>query len=137
MTSPKNPRYVSYSVEAIDVDGDGVPDGDLVTQYVNGKVVSRKFVPHKKMKQIANKAIKAAKQPATPGQPQTPQQRKRLIYKSVPQVPDPQKNGPVMVADQTGFAQYLKMGAATQAGALATNAVVDGIAGLFSSGGEE
>jgi hypothetical protein len=131
MPSPSAKKNVTYTVEAIDVDGDGVPDGDLVTMFVNGKVVSRKFVPHEKMKQIADNA--AAQQPTTP---KAPGRQKRLIYKNVPAVPDPQRNGPVMVADQTGFAQYIKMGAATQAGALATNAVVDGIAGLFS-GGEE
>lgn len=130
MPKPSAKKNVTYTVEAIDVDGDGIPDGDLVTMFVNGKVVSRKFVPHEKMKQIADNAV--AQQPQTPGTGR----QKRLIYKNVPAVPDPQRNGPVMVADQTGFAQYIKMGAATQAGALATNAVVDGIAGLFS-GGEE
>ena len=129
MPSPKTNE--TYTVVTIDVDGDGIPDGDLVTKFVNGKVVSRKFVPHQKMKQIVDNA--AAQQPQTP---KTGRQ-KRLIYKNVPATaPDPQRNGPVMVADQTGFAQYIKMGAATQAGSLATNAVVDGIAGLFS-GGEE
>lgn len=128
---PSAKKNVTYTVEAIDVDGDGIPDGDLVTKFVNGKVVSRKFVPHEKMKEIADNA--AAQQPATP---KAAGRQKRLIYKNVPAVPDPQRNGPVMVADQTGFAQYIKMGAATQAGSLATNAVVDGIAGLFS-GGEE
>ena len=124
-------NVVTYTVEAIDVDGDGIPDGDLVTKFVNGKVVLRKFVPHEKMKEIADNA--AAQQPSTP----KAGRQKRLIYKNVPATaPDPQRNGPVMVADQTGFAQYIKMGAATQAGSLATNAVVDGIAGLFS-GGEE
>ena len=130
MPSPSAKKNVTYTVEAIDVDGDGVPDGDLVTMFANGKVVSRKFVPHQKMKEIADNA--ATLQPATP----KAGRQKRLIYKNVPAVPDPQRNGPVMVADQTGFAQYIKMGAATQAGSLATNAVVDGIAGLFS-GGEE
>jgi hypothetical protein len=128
MPKPSAKKNVTYTVEAIDVDGDGIPDGDLVTKFVNGKVVSRKFVPHEKMKQIADDA--AAQQAQTPGR------QKRIIYKNIPAAPDPQRNGPVMVADQTGFAQYIKMGAATQAGTLATNAVVDGIAGLFS-GGEE
>ena len=130
MPTPSAKKNVTYTVEAIDVDGDGIPDGDLVTMFSNGKVVSRKFVPHEKMKQIAEQA---AQQPPTP----KAGRQKRLIYKNVPATaPDPQRNGPVMVADQTGFAQYIKMGAATQAGSLATNAVVDGIAGLFS-GGEE
>ena len=37
-------KKVQYTIEPIDVDGDGIPDGDLVSKYVNGKLMSRKFV---------------------------------------------------------------------------------------------
>ena len=43
----------SYAVEKIDKDGDEISDGDLVTKYVNGKIVARKFVPLKDIKKYS------------------------------------------------------------------------------------
>jgi hypothetical protein len=127
-------KKVQYTVEAIDIDGDNIPDGDLVTKYVNGKVVSRKFVPLKKLKKVVKEAqaqqqqqLQANNAPATPRTPGG----SRIVYKNMPQVQD--TNNPVMVADQTGFGQYIKAGAGLQAGSMATEAVVSGISSLFSS----
>lgn len=132
---PANKQKVQYTVEAIDIDGDNIPDGDLVTKYVNGKVVSRKFVPLKKLKKVVKDA--QAQQQANnsmglnaPATPRTPG-GSRMVYKNMPAVEDTDK--PVMVADQTGFGQYIKAGAGLQAGSMATEAVVSGIASLFSS----
>lgn len=111
-----------YTIESIDVDGDGIPDGDLVTKYINGKVVSRKFVPLTKLKKIAaniqNQNVK------------TPKSAPKMVYKNIPQVQD--TNKPVLIQDKTGFAQYIKAGAGHEAGKLATDAVVDGLKDLFS-----
>lgn len=125
-------KKVQYTVEAIDIDGDNIPDGDLVTKYVNGKVVSRKFVPLKKLKK-AVKDAQAHQQNANDAAPATPRTPggTRIVYKNMPNVQD--TNNPVMVADQTGFGQYIKAGAGLQAGSMATEAVVSGIASLFSS----
>jgi len=117
-----------YTIEPIDVDGDGIPDGDLVSKYVNGKLISRKFVPLTKLKKIAdNSSSKTNVQ-------NNSSKKSKVIYKNLPNVQDTDK--PVLVQDTTGIAQYIKQGAATQAGRLATDAVVDGIKGLFA-GDEE
>lgn len=124
-------KKVQYTVEAIDIDGDNIPDGDLVTKYVNGKVVSRKFVPLKKLKKAVKDAqVQQMANDAAPATPRTPGGT-RIVYKNMPNVQD--TNNPVMVADQTGFGQYIKAGAGLQAGSMATEAVVSGIASLFSS----
>lgn len=129
-------QKVQYTVEAIDVDGDNIPDGDLVTKYVNGKVVSRKYVPLKKLKKVVHDAelanenanVSRGATPRTPG-------GTRIVYKNMPNVQDTDR--PVMVADQTGFGQYIKAGAGLEAGRIATDAVVSGIASLFSGSGSE
>ena len=121
-------KKVQYTIEPIDVDGDGIPDGDLVSKYVNGKLMSRKFVALTKLKKIAdNSSSKSNVQDNS-------SKKSKVIYKNLPNVQDTDK--PVLVQDTTGIAQYIKQGAATQAGRLATDAVVDGIKGLFA-GDEE
>ena len=118
-----------YTVESIDVDGDGIPDGDLVTKYVNGKVISRKFVPLSKLKNIA-KNIKTVQNQNVKTVSKSP----KMIYKNIPPVQD--TNKPVLVQDTTGFAQYIKAGAGHEAGRLATDAVVDGFKSLFAGDDE-
>lgn len=127
---PAKSKKVQYTVEAIDIDGDNIPDGDLVTKYVNGKVVSRKFVPLKKLKKAVKDAQAQQMANNAPPTPRTPG-GSRIVYKNMPNVQD--TDNPVMVADQTGFGQYIKAGAGLQAGSMATEAVVSGIASLFSS----
>lgn len=130
---PRKIQKIQYTVEAIDIDGDNVPDGDLVTKYVNGKVMSRKFVPLKKLKKAVKDAQAQQQQSAVNSATPTPRTPggTRIVYKNMPNVQD--SNQPVMVADQTGFGQYIKAGAGLQAGSMATEAVVSGIASLFSS----
>jgi hypothetical protein len=38
----------------MDVDGDGIPDGEFVIHYINGKIKSKKICSLKKIKKIAN-----------------------------------------------------------------------------------
>jgi hypothetical protein len=135
-----------YTVEPIDVDGDGIPDGDMVTKYVNGKVVSRKFVPMKKIQQIVAKSMasSAASSASRPKKARAPPSATQGMvyaswaglgggcaptYKRLPEVQE--SNKPVLVQDSTGFAQYVKAGAGMEAGRLATDAVVDGLEDLF------
>lgn len=121
-------QKVQYTIEPIDIDGDNKIDGDLVTKYINGKVASRKFVPLKKLKKIVENAA------ATPKTPTTPTSRtpggSRIVYKNIPDINKTDK--PILVADQTGFGQYIKAGAGMEAGRVITDTVVDGISGLFS-----
>lgn len=119
-------KKVQYTIEPIDVDGDGIPDGDLVSKYINGKLLSRKFVPLTKLKKIVDNSSSNVQDNLS--------KKSKVIYKNLPNVQD--TNKPVLVQDTTGFAQYIKQGAATQAGRLGTDAVVDGIKGLFA-GDEE
>lgn len=147
-------KKVQYTVTPIDVDGDNKIDGDLVTQYINGKVASQKFVPLAKMKTALKKAAKKATTPkkatkkpttkaptrtatrkreaAAPVYAEDPPPQRQTVYSNIPQDIQ-QSNNTVMVSDQTGFGQYIKQGAGLEAGRLATNAVVDTVSSFFSS----
>jgi hypothetical protein len=120
-----------YTVETIDVDGDGIPDGELVIHYINGKIKSKKFVPLKKLKKIANdvEKISKAENKKNNKTPKTPPKTPKMIYKTIPEVQETDK--PVLIQDETKFAQYIKAGAGNQIGRLATDAVADALAGLF------
>lgn len=141
----RNLGGVQYRVEQIDVDDDGVPDGDMVTKIVNGKVVSRKFVPFYKLAEIANNAVASSNNsnrnknisykvrglnnaPAAPS-------RERIVYKNMP-APVASQNKPVIVQERSGFGEYLKMGAGMGAGAaagsMAVHGIADGLGSLFS-----
>lgn len=116
------PSKVQYTIEPIDVDGDNIPDGDLVTKYVNGKVASRKFVPISTLK-------KALKTKPTP--PVKQDKKEKIVYKTVPKDIS-STNKPVVIQDGTGFGQYVKAGAGATLGSLAVSKLFDGIGNLFS-----
>jgi hypothetical protein len=145
---PKKAPKVQFTVESIDVDNDDIPDGDMVCKYVDGVLVSRKFVPHDTMAEIAvragrqsssrNARMSAAKNAAKAPQnaakaPQNaakaPNAGAQKLYQNVPDVAQTDKR--VIVQEDTGFGQYIKAGAGMEAGRLATDAVVDGLMGLF------
>lgn len=111
----------NYTVEAIDVDGDKVPDGDLVTQWKNGKVVSRKFVAYKKMQEVTNQILAA---------PRVAKKKAIKVTKRRPVV-TPSAENRVVVQDDTGFMQLVKQGAGREAGSIAINSAVDVLKGLF------
>ncbi|KAG2424980.1 hypothetical protein HXX76_014138 [Chlamydomonas incerta] len=110
-----------YTVEPIDIDGDNKMDGDLVTKYVNGEVVSRKFVPFEKLKRVADDAIAAANGGSEVQLP---------VYQNIPANVQG-TNQPVMVADQTGFGQYVKAGAGMAVGSTVVGALFSGLGSLF------
>jgi hypothetical protein len=117
-------KPVSFEVLSVgvDVDNDGVPDGDIVVaKDKNGNVVSRKFVPYKKMKKIVDTAVSAAAAGVKPV--------KRRAIKPTNPVDMPTSR--IVTEDQTGFAQYLKMGVGLGAGMAVGELAVDGIASLF------
>lgn len=136
-SKPKNSKSkkVQYTVTPLDVDGDGVADGDVITKYVNGVVETSKYVPLKKMKSEFKKAVTAASKPkagnpVASGVDKTPSQ-KQVVYKNMPQDIQ-QSNNTVMVSDQTGFGQYVKQGAGFAVGGLLVDAAVDTVSGFFS-----
>lgn len=122
------PSKFTFNVRPLDIDGDNIPDGDLV-EKINSKgvVVSRKFVPYEKIKKIVDNIPKEPKQTT---------KKTRVIYKdsAITSTPTPgTEQQPVMVADKTGFGQYLKQGFGVGLGASAGKALFDGVASLFSS----
>jgi hypothetical protein len=118
-----------YVVEPIDVDGDGVPDGDLVKQYQGKKLITQKFVPNKQLKKIVKAAEKKEKEAVKKGI-QSP--KKKIIYSRNTKKAE---ENPVIVKDKTNFGQYLKMGvglgAGMEVGKMAVRAIADGISELF------
>jgi len=109
-----------YTIEKLDVDGDGIPDGDLVTKWkLNRKgekvLVSRKFVAIKKIKEIVDNI------------PQTKAKVKKIIVRKTIS----QSTTPVQVQDKTQFVQYIKQGAGTEVGRIAVDSLASALGDLF------
>lgn len=120
---------IRYVVEPIDVDGDGIPDGDLVKKYKGDKLVSQKFVPSKKMKEVLDEAVKYASQ--TPSAPKK-EKKEKVVYSRMPG----DENKPVIVKSETAFGQHLKagvgLGAGAAVGATVVHGLFEGLGNLFS-----
>lgn len=117
----------NYTVESIDVDGDNVPDGDLVTQWKNGKVVSRKFVAYKKMQEVTNQILEAPRVAKNKAIKVT--KRRPVVAPKIEATAAPENR--VIVQDDTGFMQLMKQGAGHAAGSIAVNSAVNVLKGLF------
>ncbi len=135
--APKRaPPKVHFTVESIDVDGDSIPDGDMVSKYVDGVLVSRKFVPLTKLKRIARNAAaksRSSSRPPRNAPPNAPRNAPPNAPRNARANAAPDNR--VIVQEDTGFGQYIKAGAGMEAGRVATDAVVDGLMGLF--GGDD
>jgi len=133
----------TYRVSHIDIDGDGIPDGDLI-EKINSKgvVVSRKFVTSDVLDNIVNGVkynanqhdIKTGKVPSkikseSPGFVVMPNKRMNAPIQSAP--PPAGSNNQVMVADNTSFGSSLKGAFAWGIGFTAGEMLVEGVAGLF------
>ncbi len=138
MTSRK-PRYI---VEAIDIDGDKIPDGDLVRKYIGNKLVGQKFVAYDKLKKIADNAVnrgrlerrKTEQIAKARGLKRVPSERKqRILYKNPPPE-NRETTNRVIVQDDTGLGQYLKMGFGVGAGGAVGNAVGEAVVDGFAAG---
>lgn len=125
------PRVASprtrFVIERLDVDGDGIPDGDLVKEYVGDRLVRQKFVALDRLKNITDDAIANAAAVA-----QGPEKPQKVVYERMPAHPE---DKPVIVQSDTSFGHYVKAGAGLQLGAIAVDGVVSGLASLFSSDG--
>ena len=120
-----------YKIVPIDVDGDGIPDGDLIEKIdKSGAVVSRKFVTNKKMTKLAKEVKKVQKE--------NPTEKTKKVVVSKKRIDDPSYNQNIQdqqvirVADATTFGQTLKTGAANGIGLTAGSMLVNGIADFFS-----
>jgi len=114
----------TFRVRPIDIDGDGIPDGDLVEKVnTSGIVVNRKFVSHAQMDKMV-KAIPKETKVVVKAEP-----KKRVVYndKNIDSV-EPQ---PVLVADKTGLGQSIKNGFGLGLGLAASEALFDGVMGMF------
>jgi hypothetical protein len=117
---------VQFTVEPVDVDGNGVKNGDLITKYVNGRVDSRKVVPVAK---IINATMKnSSSGPANNSwyQAQLQQQQYgtrrnnsinggRVLYRNMPPVQE-RPYAPVMVQERSNLGQSMKQSAASGLG---------------------
>lgn len=117
-----NPN-VRFVVEPVDVDGDNIPDGDLVKKLQkkadgSWQVVSQRFVAAAKMEQIATQALGATGGP-----------REQVVYQ---RNPANEENKPVIIKDETSFGQHVKAGAGVTLGANVVQGVFDGLAALFN-----
>lgn len=122
-----------YTIEKIDIDGDGIPDGDLISQWRVKKgspdvLLIRKFVPFAKMQKVANRAIQlnaALKEKVAAAAPKKVQVTKRSISDTN------NSAAPVQVQDKTNFVQFVKLGAGVEVGRLAVDAVAGALSDLF------
>jgi hypothetical protein len=111
-------------IEKIDVDGDGVPDGELVKHIRNGKVIEQKFVSVTRMKELAEEVFSENNVHDTGP-------RQRMVYNNPNAVNI--ENKPVVIQDGTTFGQYVKEGAGHTAGTVGALAVFEGLMSLFTS----
>jgi hypothetical protein len=137
----------TYKVSHIDIDGDGIPDGDLIEKIDSkGVVVSRKFVSSDVLENIVSgvKSKSNQRDIKTVGKAKAPPKRinseapglivvpnKRMNAPVPPPPPPPGVNNQVMVADNTSFGSSLKQSFALGIGFTAGQMLTEGIAGLF------
>jgi hypothetical protein len=115
------PQRTQYTVEAILIEGDGVPDGDLVTKYVNGKVKARMFVPVKSL-QVLVRTHSLSMGVTVPKQ--------RIVYAKIPPIETNDKQ--VVVQGTSKFGQLVQKGGGEQAGAMGMTAIVQALVALFA-----
>lgn len=141
-------QKTQYTVEALVVKGDGIPDGDLVTKYVNGKVKQRLFIPFSKMKvtlkeqQSKSKAStkdvpdrtrsKSSKCNTCDGTLRTEStgKREKVVYVKVPDnIGETDKRVVVQGSSQLG--RYIKQGGFEEIGAMMVSGLLKVLMFLF------
>jgi hypothetical protein len=124
------PKKEQYTVEAILVEGTGVPDGDLVTRYINGKVNARMFVPAKTLKVILkDRDGPAAAKPSVGKKPSAA--ASKFIYARMPTM-DAANQKAVIVQDKSNMGQLVRTGAAEEVGAVIVTVLFKALASLFT-----
>jgi hypothetical protein len=138
---------IAYIIKNIDIDGDQIPDGDLFLKFKyskrNGKIyaklLSAKYLNNKEIKSFVkelNGKVEAKVKTTTDGGARKRKPRQKIVYVEKPVIQQQQPIPVVQVQDTTTFAHSLKLGfaygMAGKAGSMVTEAVVGGIASLFS-----
>ena len=129
----KSGGKIQYTIEPLDVDGDGKDDGNLVTKWRDGKVVARKFVPFEKLKALAQKEMMKGEPPAlqktgkkTNTTTQSPIAFRARIPENVEKV-----DKPLIVQNRSSFAEYIKAGAGVSLGVHAVNGILGAVSEMF------
>jgi len=128
-------KNIQITVQSIDVDGDGIPDGDLVSKWKLQKdgtrtLVGHKFVSNKGMKAVADKAIVATAYKKQSKAVKAVETKALKTYKGATP-PASQSTDPVQVQDKTSFGQYVKLGAGAEVGRIAVDTVANALGDLF------
>jgi hypothetical protein len=124
------PNDFKYTIEAIDVDGDGIPDGDLVTQYKNGKIVGRKFVAANKLKRLVDDQVRVQHNVQDMAARRLPKSNNISFRNAIPQNMA-QTNQPIVVQNRSSLGEYVKAGAGVTIGSIAVSGLLSGLAALF------
>ena len=131
-------QKTQYTVEALVVRGDGIPDGDLVTKYVNGKVKERLFIPFSKMKvtlkeQTRTDTLKEhEKEKTRPGtrKHELKGKKEKIVYVKVPEdIGATDKR--VVVQSSSKLGQYIKQGGFEEIGAMMVTGILKVLMFLF------
>jgi hypothetical protein len=130
MSVNRKAAQIQYAIEAIDVDGDGIPDGDLVTQYKNGKIVARKFVPTTKIKKLVESQVKAQDTVQQISAKRIPKSRNVAVRAQIPENMASTQQA-IVVQNRSGFGEYVKAGAGVSLGAVAVSGLMSGLAAIF------
>ena len=137
---------IVYVVKNIDIDGDQIPDGDLFLKFkyvtrnkkVHAKLLSAKYLNKKEINSFVKDLNKRIKDNNIDGgkRIRKPNVQEKIVYVERPTISNQQQVPAVQVQDTTSFAQSMKTGfaygMAGRAGSMATEAIVGGIADLFS-----
>lgn len=119
---------IQYTIEQVDVDGDGAHDGNLVTKWRNGKVVGRKFVPFEKLKALTEKEMMRA-EPAS-SQKKTTTKSPIAFRARIPQnVEKVEKQ--LIVQNHSSFGEYIKAGAGLSLGMHAVSGILGVVSEMF------
>ncbi len=158
---PAKKKAYTYKVSQIDIDGDGIPDGDLIEEIdtKTGQVIRRKFVSSEVLQNIvsdtksrldetqatnAGQNKKRATPPKrvksnAPGLVVMPKNKMNSSQLPTPPAsytaPSPNNNNQVnqvMVADNTSFGKSLSQSFAWGIGMTAGSMLVEGVVGLFA-----
>ena len=122
---------IQYTIEQLDVDGDGAYDGNLVTKWRDGKVVARKFVPFEKLKALTEKEMMKAEPAASPQKKKGAKTPSSIAFRErIPQHVE-KVDKPLIVQNHSSFGEYIKAGAGISLGMHAVSGLLGAVSDMF------